>query len=141
MYELLSSTNLTNNDPIPGHNFGTHHTHSGYNVRRLISDMLLQLDNCVIAQLYFHFYSIQPQVDACGNSNCRSLVTNELVQSEEATIMSYCHLCGGGKLETNDICNSIEALIHPSHSLSVQNLHSEQNWCYFWRSLVRGRQE
>ncbi|KAL7483314.1 hypothetical protein ACHAW6_008965 [Cyclotella cf. meneghiniana] len=53
-----------------GHNFGSLHTHDidGYN----------------------------PLVDACGNGQCTSLVTNNQISSGEGTIMSYCQTCAGG---------------------------------------------
>ena len=57
--------------------------------------MLIAFPEITVAEILC--FNKQPQVDACGNQNCNSLVTGVRVQPGEATIMSYCHSCGGSR--------------------------------------------
>ena len=63
-----------------GHNFGSLHTHDGYN----------------------------PKVDECGveDSNGKKTCPAELPLEHSSTIMSYCHNCIGGVSYSSVFCSS-----------------------------------
>ena len=47
-----------------------------------------------------HTHNYSPVVDSCGSGQCGGLPNNDA-----ATIMSYCHLCSGGREYAIDRCS------------------------------------
>jgi hypothetical protein len=101
-----------------GHNFGSDHTHD--------------------------IASYNPQIDACGDGQCTSLVTGNSIKSGEGTIMSYCYLCSGGGKSTVfqimdqsiQLCFRFHLTIwNPFTVLALCITNRGKYWNDVWRSL------